>query len=264
VVHEARTASVTWPTQEQQNIPTISRLDRNLVLAVREKAPFSLTATSEKPAVTQGSKVTVALKVERLWPDFKAPLQVTLLDPVANLTFNNNNQPLTVAADKTEASAVFDVRTNVAPGTYNLVLRGQAQMPYQKDAMGKKANINVVMPSAPISLTVLPQQVATLSVMNANPTLKVGEPTELLVKVARLHNYAGEFNVQLVLPANVKDVQAEEVTIPAGMNEAKLVLTVLPDAMPGNRSNLIIRAVALQNGNVPTVHEAKINVQIVR
>src|SRR5262249_4882029 len=57
VVREARPASITWPTQEQQNIPTITRLDRNLVLAVRDKAPFRVTATADKSVITQGSKV---------------------------------------------------------------------------------------------------------------------------------------------------------------------------------------------------------------
>jgi hypothetical protein len=264
VEREARPASVTWPTQEQQNIPTVSRLDRSLVLAVREKAPFQLTATPDKSATTQGSKVTVTLKVARLWPDLKAPLQITALDPMPNLLFNNN-QPLTVAADKNEAKAVFDVRTGAALGTYNLVLRAQTQMPYNKDPTAKqKPNVIIVQPSVPIALTVLPQQVATLTVSNSNPMLKLGTPTELVVKVARLHNFMGEFKVQLVLPENVKGVQAEEVSIPAGMNEAKLILTVQPDAMPGSRPDLIVRAIAQQNGNVPTVHDTKINVNVVK
>src|SRR5207244_5514112 len=43
VVREARPASMTWPVGQPQGIPAVSRLDRNLVLAVRDKAPFSLT-----------------------------------------------------------------------------------------------------------------------------------------------------------------------------------------------------------------------------
>ena len=80
------------------------------LLAVREKAPFCLTATADKTVVTQGSKVTVALKVDRLWPDFKVPLQVTALDLIPNLTFNNN-QPLTVAADKSEPPPALSAST---------------------------------------------------------------------------------------------------------------------------------------------------------
>jgi hypothetical protein len=265
VVREARPASITWPTQPQPNIPNVARLDRNLVLAVREKAPFHLSAAAEQTAVRQGTKVKLALKLARLWPEFKAPLQVGVVDPIPNITFNNNNQPLTIAADKTEASAVLDVRTNAPPGTYNIVLRGQAQIPFNKDPMAKqKPNVNVLQPAVPITLRVYPQSVASVSVNNPNTTVKAGAQAEIVVKVARLHNFAGGFKVQLVLPEKVTGVRAEEVSIPPGADEAKLVLSADPDAMPGNRQNLVVRAVALQDGTVTTVQEAKINVAIVK
>ena len=37
VVREARSASITWPTPAQQNVPAVSRLDHGLALAVRGK-----------------------------------------------------------------------------------------------------------------------------------------------------------------------------------------------------------------------------------
>src|SRR5207244_698059 len=58
VVREARSASITWPVAPQQGIPPISRLDRNLVLAVRDKAPFNLAAKADKSRVLQGTKAT--------------------------------------------------------------------------------------------------------------------------------------------------------------------------------------------------------------
>jgi hypothetical protein len=264
VVREARPASITWPVPPQQGIPVVSRLDRSLVLAVREQAPFTLTALIDKPAVLQGDKPNLSLKLTRLWPDFKTPLQLTINDPIPNLTVNNN-QPLTVAADKNEATAVVVVNGNVTPGTYNMVLRATAQIPFNKDPMAKqKPNVNVVLPSTPVAVTVLPKQVATLSIPQPAVTAKVGTPSELVVKVARNPGFAGEFKVQLVLPPNVKGVSADEVTIPAGKDEAKLVLKIAPDAAPGNRPDLIVRATAMQNGNVPTPHDAKISVNVVK
>ena len=54
VVREVRAATITWPVL-QANVPAISRLDRSLVLAVRERGPFSLEPTVEKPGpVRQG------------------------------------------------------------------------------------------------------------------------------------------------------------------------------------------------------------------
>jgi hypothetical protein len=299
VLREARPANITWPIQPQQGIPPIGRLDRNLVLAVRDKPPFRLTAQVSTPpsslerflylpspgtlgalvyllppGVTniralQGSKVNLALYLARLWPDFKSQVQVAPLDPQTHLppglTFGTNNQPINIPADKAPAVAVLDIKTNVPPGTYNLVLRGTAQMPYNKDPMAKqKANVNIVLPSAPLTVTVLPNQVASVSVSNANPTLKIGTQTELVVKVTRLHDYAGEFKVQLVLPPNVSGVMADEATIPTGKDEVKVLLKANADAAPGNRQNLVVRATATLDGNLPLIHEAKINVNVIK
>jgi hypothetical protein len=264
VVREARPFSITWPVPPQQGIPVIARLDRSLMLAVREQAPFALTAQIDKPAVLQGDKPNLSLKLTRLWPDFKAPLQLIINDPIPNLAVNNN-QPINVAADKNEATAVIAVNNNVTPGTYTIVLRATAQIPFNKDPMAKqKPNINVVLPSKPVTITVLPKQVATLSIPQPAVTAKVGMASELVVKVARNPGFAGEFKVQLVLPANVKGVSADEVTIPAGKDEAKLMVKIAPDAAPGNRPDLIVRATAMQNGNVPTPHDFKISVNVVK
>ena len=76
-----------------------------------------------------------------------------------NLSFNNDNQPITIAADKTEAKAVLEVRPGVPPGTYNLVLRGTAQLPFNKNPAAKdKPAIAIEQPSSPLILTVLPKK----------------------------------------------------------------------------------------------------------
>ena len=268
VIREARPASITWPVMQPQGIPAISRVDRNLVLAVRAKAPFGLTAKADKPGIVQGTKAKVSLKLDRLWPDFKAAVQVTPIEPQTLMPPGvtiNNNQPISIAAGKNDATAELDVKTGAVPGTYNLVLHGVAQMPYNKDPQAKqKPNTNVVLPATPISFTVLPSQVGTLSVSNANPAVKIGKETELVVKVNRLHEFRGDFKVQLVLPANMKGLNAAEVTIPGGKNEARLILKAPADAAPGNRQNLIVRAVATLEGNIPLTHEAKISVNVVK
>jgi len=104
--------------------------------------------------------------------------------------------------------------------------------------------------------------VAKLTV--ANPIVKVGASTEVVVKVARLHDFAGEFRIQFVLPANLKGVSAADVIIPAGKNEAKLVVTAAADAAPGNRPNVLLRALATLRADIPLTHEAAINVNVVK
>jgi hypothetical protein len=265
VVREARSASIVWAVQPAQNLPTVSRLDRHVVLAVREPAPFQVTTTLDKATAVQGEKINLTAKLARLSPDFKTPLQATVLDLPPGLVAVNNNQPITFAPGKDEVKAVVDVKANVPPGTYTLVLRGAAQLPFNKDPMAKqKPNINVVQPSNALTLTVLPKQVATLTLPNPTVTVKIGMQSEVVVKVARMYDFAGEFKLQLILPPNVKGLSVDEVTIPAGKDEAKLLLRTAPDMAPANLANLIVRATAMYNGNVPTLQETKLNVNVVK
>jgi hypothetical protein len=155
VEREARPATITWPLPQNQQGPTVSRLDGSLVLAVVEQGPFTLTTTKTEATVKQGDKVTVPLKLVRHWPDFKAPVQVTVLGLPGQ---GNQRQPpaLTIAADKTEGNVVVSVRSNVPPGVYTIVFRGQAQFAYSKDSGGKqKRNVTVQLPSPPLTLTVV-------------------------------------------------------------------------------------------------------------
>jgi hypothetical protein len=268
VVRAARSGCIVWPSpQPQIPMPVVSRVDRGSFLAVRAaQAPYSLSGTLDKPALLQGDKGTLKVKLARLWPDFKTPLTVQpqAQDLPRNLRVNNN-QPLNVAANATEGALPVVVAADVQPGTYTLVFRTQAQIPFDKDPAGKqKRPTNVVLPSAPVTLTILPRTVAKLALSNPAPTVKAGTQTEVVVKVERLYQYGGAFKVQLVLPPNTKGVEAAEVVIPPGRNEAKLVLKVPAGTAPGSRGNLVVRATALVGDKVPTTQEIKFNVNVVK
>jgi hypothetical protein len=267
VEHEARPAGVVWPPPQNAQVqPLLTRLDRSLMLAVRPGAPYAVAPSLDKPAVLQGGKTDLKLKLTRLWPDAKAPLsiQATTADLVPGLTVNNN-QPATIAADKNDGSVPVVVGAGVAPGKYNLVLRTSGNLPFNKDPAAKqKQPINVVQPSASVSLTVLPKTVANLALANAAPAAKAGSRVEVMVRVARLFEYGGDFKVQLVVPPAVKGISADDVTIPAGRDEAKLVLRVAADAPPGNLSNLIVRATAVLNGDLPVLQETKFGLNILK
>jgi hypothetical protein len=266
VEREARAASVTWPVPPQ-NVPTVSRLDQSLVLAVREPAMYSLSAGIEKVAVAQGEKIAVPIKVERRAVDFKAPVQISILNLPGSPPPQGNNPPqpvVTMNPGKDDGTVTLDIKANVPPGTYTVVLRGQATVPFSKDPMKQKQNVAVVEPSAPIVITVVPKQVATLTVSPANPTVKAGGTTEVTVKATRQFDYGGELRVELVVPQGMKGLQAEAVTIPAGKDEAKLVVKVDEDAAPGNRTDLRIKATALVADKVALTHETKFSLNVVK
>src|SRR5262249_5536376 len=150
--------TITWTTQPGQNLPTISRLDRQLVVAVRDKAPFRITPKAAAMTVKQGEKTKIDFSVTRLWPEFKAQVTVQAIAQfnnqplVAGIVFNNN-QPVNVAADKTDGTGPLVISGNVAPGVYTLVLRGTAAFQFEK-AKGQKVNSGLLQPSNPIILTI--------------------------------------------------------------------------------------------------------------
>jgi hypothetical protein len=263
VEREARFGSITWAVPPQQNLQPPIRFDHGLALAVREKAPFRLSTGMDKAEVVQGGKVTVPLKLDRLYPDFKAQVQI-LPDPREVPPALLTHAPVTIAANANAGSLVLNISSNAVPGTYNLAFRGFGPVPFNKDPMAKaRPPINVVQASTPLALTIIPKKVATVSVVNPNPTIKIGMQAEVVVRVTRLFDYAGEFKVQLVLPPNTPGLAAADVTIPAGQNEAKLVVKVAPNAVPGNRANLTVKTTAMYNGTVPLTEEVKINVNVI-
>jgi hypothetical protein len=269
VVREARPATMTWPVPAGTGIPAVSRLDRGLMLAVRDSAPFSLSATPEKPAIVQGGKVNIALHLERHWPDFKNPLAVAPVEAQTDLppglVFGTNNQPVNLAVGKDEQTVVVTANSSVPPGVYNFVLRGTTQIPFNKDPKAaQKPAVNVLLPAPAFTLTVLPAQVAKISLSNANLTMKPGTQQEITVLVAREQGYQGGFKIELVLPAEVKGIVADEADIPAGKNETKLLLHAAGDATPGNHANLIVRTTAIFPGDVTIVHESKCSVNVAK
>jgi hypothetical protein len=262
-VREARAGCVVWAVQPQQNVPTISRMARSIGLGVREKAPFGLESAAPDLSAPVGATVAVKLKVNRHWPEAKIPIQVVAVDLPPNVAFNNNNQPVTVAADKNEADLQIQVRNNVAPGVYNLVLRGAGQVPFNKDPKAtQKPPLGTTVVSTPIKLTIY-NTVAEVTLNNANVTLKAGMDAELLVKVHRLNGYQGEFKLQLVLPQGFQGVTAPEVTIPANGNEAKFVLKCAQGAAPATNPGVVVRAVATVD-KITLNHDAKLAVTITK
>ncbi len=154
VTREVRAAGMTWAVP-QQNALAVTRLDRELVVAVRDEAPYSLTAENAKVSIRQGEKISIKVKLHKHWPVFKTSVQLTAAGLPPGLTV----QPVTLAAGKDSAVAVFQPKggRGLTPGHYTLVLRGQTQ-PIQPKGGGARMQrggpMNYVQYTQPIELTV--------------------------------------------------------------------------------------------------------------
>jgi hypothetical protein len=256
LVRAARSATISWPTQN--NVPAVSRLDRSLVLAVRDQAPFSLSAPRETFSAFPGGKIKVSIKLKR--NGMTGNVQLLPLSIPAGLTFNPTNLKL----DSGEMNIVLDVKQNAAPGLFTVVLRGTTQGVGMVKGKGKPPVGGINQVSTPISVMVLPKQVAKLTVTPQTQKGIAGKDSSIMVKVARIYDFDGPFKVELLAPpGGAKGIQAPETQIKAGENEAKLVLQVPTGTPPGNYQNFTVRATAQFQGHA-VVHETKINVNVVK
>jgi hypothetical protein len=282
LVREVRPASITWGLNtQQQQAPVISRLDQGFIFAVSaEKGVFTLTAEpasatikvnmkDEKlPApltVKQGEKFTMPVKVNWLYKD-KEPvvLNAEATSPSPQATPITVQIPTQPTKEKPEGVLNFDVKSNAAPGVYSITIKGVAQVPFAKPAAGgamaKGAPLPVEAFADPIEIIVLPSALAKIT-PGALPgnTLKIGTPGEMVIKIDRLHDFTGEYKVKFAAPMGVAGITAEDVTIPAGKDEVKLVLKAAADAKPGAVANAIITVTAVYEKKHTITHEAKVN-----
>lgn len=156
LVRQARSAGLVWSAAEP-NYSMISRLNRETVLAVRDQRllPYRISGATERVQATPGSQVTIALRLERLWSDLKAPVSVTALNLPATVTLGLANQPITFSPGKDTIDAVLHVKEN-ATGKYSICFQGIAVVNYtgDKSSSERAENIPLLQPSPPILLEV--------------------------------------------------------------------------------------------------------------
>ena len=147
IVREVRPYSRVWNSADLNS----SRPTRELMVAVRETAPFNVAPALERIEIEAGKKVELKLKCERLWPDFKAKIDLQALSFPGPIKMN----AVSIAETQSEATATFEVQAGARPGEYTVALQCQAQVPFAKDVKaGAKPNTLVALPSRPITIAV--------------------------------------------------------------------------------------------------------------
>lgn len=144
------------PVQRRYPVANIntSVMLRQTCLAVRGKAPYAVQLSPERLSVAAGSSLETVAKVTRHWPDFKGRVQLIGLNLPPGFSFATTD----IAADKNEQTIKLNVAANVPPGEYSVVLRSDAQVPYNRDPMATaRPNVRVADPSTPLRVQVLPK-----------------------------------------------------------------------------------------------------------
>jgi hypothetical protein len=256
VVREVRSATITWPVP-QATIPTISRVDRELVLAVRERPPFTLDVGVPEVMVTGGAPITVPVKLKRLAPDFKTPVQVFALNLPPTLTM----QPVTLAPGKDEITVTLTPKGKTAPGSYALVFRGQTGPVPLKNQGGKVPPAGEVQTSSPVLLNIVPKEVVRISINPANVTLKTAKELKVQVRLSRLEGFDGPLKVRVLVPPEAKGITVSEQGMTAGPDAADFVLSTNGEAAVGTRYVLRVEVTATVAGR-SLRQESKLSVNI--
>lgn len=136
-----------------QTVPNdaISRMATTLAMAVRPSAPFAVTAAPAQVSASPGATLELKATVQRRWSDFTGAVQLAGLDAPPNWDITG----VTIPSGQAEAIVRVKLPQNARPGSYTLVLRGEAQVPFTKDPTGKdKKDVRVTDPSTPVQVVV--------------------------------------------------------------------------------------------------------------
>jgi len=124
---------------------------RELVIGVRDKAPYGLKIVPDKITVEAGKKAELKLVATRYWDELKEKITIIPLAFPGGFNFGSIDIPAGLA----EAALTIDVQHGARPGEYTLSVLGQAQVPYNKDPQAaQKPNTLVSMPSLPVTINV--------------------------------------------------------------------------------------------------------------
>jgi hypothetical protein len=136
---------------DENTQPGACRSCRLTCLAVRSQAPYGLSVPARTLTVQAGGTVEAKVRLTRHWADFKDKVQVTAFNPPPGFEADTAD----VAEDKAEAAVKLTVGGDVPPGTYSIVLRGDAQVPFNPDPKAAdKPRVRVADPAPPLTVIV--------------------------------------------------------------------------------------------------------------
>lgn len=149
LVREVRPYTRVWNSPDLNS----SRPTRELVVAVRETAPFAVSPGVERIEVEAGKKADVKFTCVRGWPEFKGAVNLQGLSPPNSIKVNGAS----IAEGKADAMVSFEVQAGARPGEYTVAVQCQGQVPFAKDAKAAaRPNTLVTAPSRPIMIVVKP------------------------------------------------------------------------------------------------------------
>ncbi|VTS01790.1 hypothetical protein [Tuwongella immobilis] len=105
-----------------------SRPTRDLMLAIREQAPFRAAFTQPTITAQAGQKLTLKVEVKRFWPGYTGKITLQPIETGGNFSLPNVEIP----ENQTSVDLSFEIPKNVS-GEFTVSYKAQSQVPYRKD-----------------------------------------------------------------------------------------------------------------------------------
>ncbi len=142
---KARGGVIVWDTV---NTPAICRLTRSIVLAVREKTPFAVTASPKELTIKQGEPINLTVTAARR-ADMPSAIQLngSGIELPPGLTIPTT----TINVGQNETKLTLTTTEKMKEGVYSFIINSESQVPD-----GDK-KIRCIYPSNPIKVTVEPK-----------------------------------------------------------------------------------------------------------
>jgi len=135
VAREARGGTVVW--NMPNNIPAVSRVTRNITLAVLDEvAPFQALTDVGRVEVNQSSQILVPVKLLKR-NGFDENVNLTFAGQPQRSQLQIENKPIPKGKDS-EVLRIF-APNNAPPGTYTIYLKSQAQVSYSRNPEAAEA-----------------------------------------------------------------------------------------------------------------------------
>ena len=150
VARAARAGGLVWATV---NTPGIARMADTILLSVRERAPFSLSAKPAKTSIAPGDTLPIDVTVDRA-ADWSDGLQLSGFDLPSNATV----ALVSIARGAKTGKVQLKLPANAKPGPFTFTIQASGQVPrnYATETEPAKRgnNIRVVATSNPITIEV--------------------------------------------------------------------------------------------------------------
>jgi hypothetical protein len=228
----------------------------SVLLGVAMPTPFKIVGEYDMRWAARGSVHQRRYKIER--NDYDGPIEISLADKQARHLQGVTGPTITVPAGVSEFSYPIQLPPWMETGrTCRVCVMGTALV---KDEAGVEhvVSFTSTAPNEQLIAVIEPGRLG-VELGLGSVTARPGQTVTLPVTVQRGKGLSGAAKVELVLPAHVRGVAAEPVTVAVGGDRAELTLR-FADPLPGPfNMPLTVRATVLEQGQ-PVIGEAKLEI----